>query len=186
MNTRKPFTDQVALRRRYRYRFRTDSGLISNRSSPRKAPRPGVVLPTFIVIAIALASCTHGPAGNAKARSPSPGTPSANPAATPLPISATTPIVIELDGRRVAAKLNDSATSVSLLAQLPLTLSFRDHGGQEKISELPAPLDLEGSPGGSDAAPLTLGYYVPQQSLVLYYHHVGYFAGITATIRKAD
>lgn len=57
----------------------------------------------------------------------------------------------------------DCATSVSLLAQLPLTLSFRDHGGQEKNSRLPAPLDLAGAPDGSDAAPLTIGYCVPNQ-----------------------
>ena len=158
-----------------------------------------------MVIAIALAGCTSSPAGNADTRSPSPATPSSYPAATQTPTSATTPIVIELDGQKIAGELDGSATSASLLAQLPLTLSFRDHGGQEKISELPAPLNLDGAPEGSDAAPLTIGYYAPEQSLVLYYQHVGYFNGIvpvgtydnsdairnqtndfTATIRKAD
>lgn len=154
----------------------------------------------LVVIAIALAGCTYSPAGNAGTRSPSPVTP----AATRTPAPAPSPIVIELDGQKIAGELDSSATSVSLLAQLPLTLSFRDHGGQEKISRLPAPLDLEGAPEGSHAAPLTIGYYVPEQSLVLYYHDVGYFAGIvpigtyenadairktdgfTVTIRKAD
>ena len=84
-------------------------------------------------------------------------------------------------------------------------MAFRDHGGQEKLAQLPAPLDLEGAPQGSEAAPLTIGYYAPDQSLVLYYRHVGYFNGIvpigtfqnaaaienqvdgfSATIRKAD
>jgi hypothetical protein len=108
----------------------------------------------------------------------------------------------------MAGELDSSATSASLLAQLPLTLSFRDHGGQSEISELPDPLDLDGAPKGSGAAPLAIGYYVaehPEQSLVLYYQHVGYFHGITpigtcensdaiesqtdeftVTIRKAD
>jgi hypothetical protein len=105
----------------------------------------------------------------------------------------------------MAGELDGSAASKSLLAQFPLTLSFRDHGGQEKIAAIPAPLDLQDSTAGSDAAALTLGYYVPEQSLVLYYRHVGYFAGIipigtyesadalknqrrdfTATIRKVD
>ncbi|QCB96011.1 hypothetical protein E5206_02895 [Arthrobacter sp. PAMC25564] len=177
------------------------------RFSPGKALRPGVVALVLIstATAIAMAGCTGSPGGSADARPPSPGSTAVDPTAAPTETSTTTPIVIELDGRRIAGELDGSATSVSLLAQLPLTLAFRDYGGQEKISELPAPLDLEGAPEGSDAAPLTLGYYVPERSLVLYYHHVGYFAGIvpigtyentdavktqttdfTATIRKAD
>ncbi|WP_427131549.1 cyclophilin-like fold protein [Pseudarthrobacter sp. S9] len=178
---------------------------MSNRFLPKKALRPGVVVPAFVVIAIALAGCTYSPAGNADTRSPSPGTPAGDPTAAQTSTSATTPIVIELDGQKIAGELDGSATSASLLARLPLTLSFRDHGGQEKISELPAPLDLDGAPKGSDAAPLAIGYYVPEQSLVLYYQHVGYFNGIvpigtyeetdavrnqtdefTVTIRKAD
>lgn len=184
MNTRMPFTDKVA---------------------PKEALRPGVLVPAIVVIAVALAGCTYSPAGDADPRSPSPGTPAADPAATRTPTSATTPIVIELDGQKIAGELDSSPASASLLAQLPLTLSFRDHGGQEKISELPAPLDLDGAPKGSDAAPLAIGYYVPEQSLVLYYEHVGYFNGIvplgtyensaavrnqpdgfTVTIRKPD
>jgi hypothetical protein len=178
-----------------------------NRFSPGKALRPGVVVPALILIAtaIAMAGCTGSPGGSADTRPPSPGSTAVDPTAAPTATSTTTPIVIELQGQRIAGELDGSATSVSLLAQLPLTLSFRDYGGQEKISELPAPLDLEGTPGGSDAAPLTVGYYVPERSLVLYYRHVGYFAGIvpigtyentdaienqpdgfTVTIRKAN
>ncbi|MGY4857296.1 cyclophilin-like fold protein [Cryobacterium sp. AP23] len=89
-----------------------------------------------------------------------------------------TPIVFELDGEEIGGVLNDTATSTSLLAQLPLSLTFRDYGGQEKIAELPEYLSLEGASEGSAAAPMTIGYYAPQQSLVLYYDHVGYFAGI--------
>ncbi|WP_306902473.1 cyclophilin-like fold protein [Arthrobacter pascens] len=62
--------------------------------------------------------------------------------------------------------------------QLPLTLTFKDHGDQEKIAGLPTPLALEGMPAGSDAAPLTIGYYAPEQALVLYYKYVGRFNGI--------
>ena len=135
-------------------------------------------MPAIVVIAIVLAGCTDNQGGNADTRSTSPAARSSDQTATQPPTPATTRIVIELDGQNIAGELDDSATSASLLAQLPLTLSFRDHGGQEKISELPAPLDLDGAPEGSDAAPLTIGYYIPEQSLVLYYHHVGYFAGI--------
>lgn len=89
-----------------------------------------------------------------------------------------TPIVIEFDGTEVAGRLDDSAASASLIAQLPLTVTFSDYGGQEIIGRLPQPLDLEGAPGGAAAPALTIGYYVPQESLVLYYESVGYFSGI--------
>jgi hypothetical protein len=97
---------------------------------------------------------------------------------TPTSASAGTPVALEFAGHEIAGELDNSATSLSLLAQLPLTLSFRDYGGQEKIAEIPVPLDLTGAPAGSDAAPLTVGYHVPDQRLILYYAHVGYFDGI--------
>ena len=92
--------------------------------------------------------------------------------------TTSTPIVFDLDGTQVEGQLDDSAASRSLLAQLPLTVTFNDYGGQEIIGALPQPLDLDGAPDGSAAPALTIGYYVPQQSLVLYYESVGYFGGI--------
>ncbi|MFT2706125.1 cyclophilin-like fold protein [Clavibacter zhangzhiyongii] len=89
-----------------------------------------------------------------------------------------TPIVIEVDGQQMPGELDGSATSASLIDQLPLTLPFRDYGGQEKVAELPAPLNLDGAPEGSDAPALAIGYYVPDQRLVLYYDDVSYYAGI--------
>ena len=88
------------------------------------------------------------------------------------------PITIDIAGQRVHGVLHDSTTARALVGQLPLTLTFRDHGGQEKIADLPAPLSLEGMPAGSDAEPLTIGYYAPEQALVLNYEYVGRFNGI--------
>ncbi len=83
-----------------------------------------------------------------------------------------------IEGTSVSATLFDDAAARSLLDQLPLELSFTDCGGQEKVAELPAPLSLDGLPAGDDADPLSIGYYAPDQSLVLYYEHVGYYNGI--------
>ena len=88
------------------------------------------------------------------------------------------PITIQIDGETVTGTLSGNAAARSLFEQLPLTLSFSDHGGQEKTAELPEPLSLDGVPAGDDADPLTIGYYAPDQVLVLYYEHVGYFPGI--------
>ncbi len=94
------------------------------------------------------------------------------------PSTSGTPITIEIDGKTVTGTLSDSAAARSLIHQLPLTLTFTDYGGQEKIADLPAPLPLQGLPAGDDADPLTIGYYAPGKALVLYYRHVGYFNGI--------
>jgi hypothetical protein len=89
-----------------------------------------------------------------------------------------TPISIRIEGKTVTGSLSGNATARSLIKQLPLTLSFSDYGGQEKLAELPEPLALDGVPAGDDADPLTIGYYAPGQVLVLYYESVGYFRGI--------
>lgn len=130
-----------------------------------------------------------GTDGSSLTESSAPATQAPSPDSTaPAPTATTTPIIIELDGQQIAGELGTSAASASFIDQLPLTLSFRDYGGQEKIAELPAPLDVSGAPMVRDAAPLTIGYYVPDQHLVLYYKQVGYFPGIVpiGTFEKAD
>lgn len=94
------------------------------------------------------------------------------------PSSGSMPLVLEVDGFTVSAHLDRTAASASLIDQLPLTLPVSDFGGQEKVADLPQPLDLEGAPSGSGAEPGMIGYYVPDQRLILYYDQVGYYAGI--------
>ena len=104
-----------------------------------------------------------------------------------------TNITITINSETVVGVLEDNATSASLLTQLPLELSFTDFSGQEKIASLPAPLALDGMPAGGSAEPGTIGYYAPDQALVLYYDTVGYYTGIipigtftdVATVRNA-
>lgn len=111
---------------------------------------------------------------------------SASPAATPPapvenpepPVPTETTITITIDGAPVTAVLQNNAASASLLAQLPLDLSFTDYSGQEKIAGIPTPLALDGMPAGASAEPGTIGYYAPDQAIVLYYNSVGYYNGI--------
>lgn len=72
----------------------------------------------------------------------------------------------------------DNATARDLIAQLPLTLTFRDFNGLEKISQLPRKLSMDGVPAGDDPLPHDIGYYAPSGDLVFYYGDVGYFNGI--------
>lgn len=146
-------------------------------------------LAAIIVLVLPMAGCStssNGPASTPEHPSiPTETSTAAKGSASqpaPVPSSAgaadSTPIIIDIDGGTVTGTLSSNATARSLIGQLPLTLSFRDYGGQEKIAELPEPLSLDGVPAGDSAEPLTIGYYAPDQALVLYYERVGYSPGI--------
>src|SRR5829696_3535110 len=69
----------------------------------------------------------------------------------------------------LTARLHDNATAGDLAAQLPLTLTFRDHDNVEKTVPLPRELSLEGAPEGHDPAAGDIGYWAPDGDLVFYY-----------------
>jgi hypothetical protein len=78
----------------------------------------------------------------------------------------------------LVATLRDTAAARDLLAQLPLTLSMRDHGRVEKTGSLPRALSLADEPAGADPDVADLGYYAPSNDLVLYYGDQSYYDGI--------
>jgi len=102
------------------------------------------------------------------------------------PFDATTDIRILIDGRPVRAQLADNPTARALADRLPLTLSFRDLDGVEKIAKLAEPLTTDGVPDGADPDIADIGYYAPTQDLVLYYGDVGYWDGIVRIGRYDD
>ena len=71
--------------------------------------------------------------------------------------------------RSSPARLHDNATARDLAAQLPLTLTFRDHNNVEKTAPLPRELSLDGAPEGHDPAAGDIGYWAPDGDLVFYY-----------------
>ncbi|WP_201766441.1 cyclophilin-like fold protein [Litchfieldella anticariensis] len=78
-------------------------------------------------------------------------------------------IVLNVEGQDIVVALEDSATTRDFLSQLPLTLTFEDHNGTEKISYLPRRLSTEGAPDGYDPQVGTFAYYAPWGNLALYY-----------------
>lgn len=89
-----------------------------------------------------------------------------------------TPIRITIDGKPLDAMLNDSRAARALADRLPLSLEFSDHGGQEVLAPLSPALPMAGMPAGESAPAGTIGYYAPDNVLVLYYTDVGRFNGI--------
>ncbi len=97
---------------------------------------------------------------------------------THQPAASETPIQVIVGDTVLPARLWDNATARDLIAQLPLTLTFRDFNGVEKIAQLPRTLSMDGVPAGDDPLPRDIGYYAPSGDLVFYYDDVGYFTGI--------
>jgi hypothetical protein len=108
------------------------------------------------------------------------GAPDAStPAPSPSPTSASgeqdagasdgTPIRITFGDTELSARLHDNATARDLAAQLPLTLTFRDHNNVEKTAPLPRELSLDDAPEGQDPAAGDIGYWAPEGDLVFYY-----------------
>jgi hypothetical protein len=107
-----------------------------------------------------------GPETSTSAPPPSPSTASGDQDAS---AADGTPIRITFGDTELTARLDDNATARDLAAQLPLTLTFRDHNNVEKTAPLPRELSLEGAPEGHDPAAGDIGYWAPDGDLVFYY-----------------
>ncbi|MEZ5087908.1 MAG: cyclophilin-like fold protein [Tessaracoccus sp.] len=114
---------------------------------------------------------------------PSQVTPSPTPTETsttedPEATMSETPIRIVIGDESLDTTLSDNPAARSLLEQLPLTLDFRDYGGQEVLATPPQPLTMKGMPRGESAPAGTIGYYAPDDVIVLYYTDVPRYNGI--------
>jgi hypothetical protein len=69
----------------------------------------------------------------------------------------------------VVVRVVDNPTSRDLVSKLPLTLTFEEFAGREKISYLPQRLTTEGSPG-SATHDGDLIYFVPWGNLGFFYN----------------
>ena len=99
--------------------------------------------------------------------------------ATRAPAPRGTPIRITFGDTELTARLDDNATARDLAAQLPLTLTFRDHNDVEKTAPLPSELSIEGAPEGHDPVAGDIGYWAPDGDLVFYYDNdAPFFDGI--------
>ena len=111
---------------------------------------------------------------------PGAGTPAPSPSPSQAPGDQEgTPIRSTFGDTELTARLHDNATARDLAAQLPLTLTFRDHNNVEKTAPLPRELSLDGAPEGHDPAAGDIGYWAPDGDLVFYYDSdAPYFNGI--------
>jgi hypothetical protein len=145
----------------------------ANPFGPRRSrpARPNALL-IALLATVSLSACggddedANQPAGAPETSIPSPSPATDGQETSP---AEGTPIRITFGDTELTARLDDNATARDLAAQLPLTLTFRDHNNVEKTAPLPRELSLEGAPEGHDPAAGGLGYWAPDGDLVFYY-----------------
>lgn len=110
------------------------------------------------------------------------------PSLIPAPIEIDPPVYVQeasapkiklrFNNEEVIVQLEQNAATQDLVAALPLTLTFEDYAGTEKISYLPNKLSTAGTPAGIDPAIGDLTYYGPWGNLALFYQDFGYSSGL--------
>jgi hypothetical protein len=149
----------------------------ANPFSPRRSrPARRNALVLALLATVSLSACGGGDEDSDQAAgAPDAGAPAPSPGPSPASGDQNanapngTPIRISFGDTELTARLDDNATARDLAAQLPLTLTFRDHNSVEKTAPLPRELSLEGAPEGHDPAAGDIGYWAPDGDLVFYY-----------------
>ena len=150
--------------------------------SPFSPPRHALVL--ALLAAMSLPACGGAnDDGDQRTSTSEASTPSPRPTSTSggqdADASNGTPIRITFGDTELTGRLHDNATARDLAAQLPLTLTFRDHNNAEKTAPLPRELAVADAPAGHDPAAGDIGYWAPDSDFVLYYDNdAPYFDGI--------
>lgn len=105
------------------------------------------------------------------------GQPSASPTADH---DGSTDVRIKLifDNEEYIVKMYDNPTSQDFLSRLPLTLTFKEYGGFEKLSILDKGLTTEDAPSGGDPEVGDIGYYAPWKDVNMYYTDWNYSSGL--------
>jgi hypothetical protein len=156
--------------------------------SPLSPRRPQAALPRHALViallaAMSLSSCggadKDGEQGDNRSEAGTPPSPTPTSREHNAGPSDSTPVRITFGDIELTARLHDNATARDLAAQLPLTLTFRDHNSVEKAAPLPRELSLDGAPAGHDPVAGDIGYWAPDGHLVLYYDDAApYWNGI--------
>ncbi|MFF4510481.1 cyclophilin-like fold protein [Streptomyces mirabilis] len=131
-------------------------------------------VPTVLLLAVTACTDETTPYPSSPFASTSQRTPTATAPAEPSDDKGTTMnIRLTVDGHRVDATLNDSATARDFAALLPLTLNLSDFHETEKIADLPRRLSTSAAPDAAEARSGDLAYYAPWGNFALFYRGSG-------------
>ncbi|WP_227995212.1 cyclophilin-like fold protein [Oceanobacillus sp. CFH 90083] len=87
-------------------------------------------------------------------------------------------IVATLDSGEIIINVYDNPTSRELLDQLPLTLTFEEYAGFEKLAYPPEELTTEGTPDGYTPKRGDFSYFSPWGNITFFYDSHRYSNGL--------
>jgi hypothetical protein len=87
-------------------------------------------------------------------------------------------IRMNVEGTPVTATLLDTETARDFASLLPLTLTLKDYGDTEKISDLPRKLTTAGAPPGSEPSAGDLAFYAPWGNFAVFLKDFEYSGGL--------
>lgn len=79
-------------------------------------------------------------------------------------------IIVTFNNEEIIVKVCDNPTSKEFLTQLPLTLTFEDFGGGEKLSYPPESLTTEAAPSGYKPSRGDFSYFSPWGNVTMFYN----------------
>ena len=78
----------------------------------------------------------------------------------------------------LTATMLDNETTRDFMSLLPLTVTFKDYAGTEKITYLPRRLFTQGAPAGPDPSVGDIAYYAPWGNIAIFYQDFGFSEGL--------
>ncbi len=81
-------------------------------------------------------------------------------------------------GEQAVVVLEEHPAVQDFLSMLPMTVTFEDYNGIEKIGYLPGKLHTEGSPSSCDPSVGTFAYYAPWGNISVFYRDFRHSNGL--------
>lgn len=78
----------------------------------------------------------------------------------------------------LTATMLDNETSRDFISLLPLTVTFKDYAGTEKITYLSKRLSTKGAPAGTNPSVGDIAYYAPWGNVAIFYRDFGFSDGL--------
>ncbi len=78
----------------------------------------------------------------------------------------------------LTATMLDNETTRDFMSLLPLTVTFKEYAGTEKITYLPRSLSTQGAPAGIDPSVGDIAYYAPWGNIAIFYQDFGFSEGL--------
>ena len=87
-------------------------------------------------------------------------------------------VLFTINGKTLAAEVDNTAAGRDFLAMLPLSLPLQDFNGTEKISDLPRRLDASDAPDGCTPSAGDFAWYAPWGNLAVFYRDFSWSRGL--------